>query len=300
MMLHRSLRQLYRLPAMSLCIARSNRFMSSGGDSSKEELLVQRLEGEDQGIVVLGLNRPKAMNSFSKKLVEKFEKSVQELQHDESLRVVIIRSMIPGIFCAGADLKERAVMPPSEVGPFVSRLRRLLFDMQNFPVPTIAALDGSALGGGMEMSLGLDMRVASDNAKLGLVETRLAIIPGGGGTQNLARLVGPSLAKELIFTARVLNGSEAHKLGIVNHMVEQNQNGDAAYLRALELGREILPQGPIALRMAKKAINCGSDIDIASGLAFEQACYAQVIHTEDRMEGLMAFREKRKPKYSGR
>lgn len=299
-MLFRNLTRLQRFPAICFTNTSTCLISSSTVGGSDDELSVQRLQGDDHGIVVLGLNRPKAMNSFSKSLVKKFEENVEELQYDESLRALIIRSIVPGIFCAGADLKERATMHQSEVGPFVSRLRRLLFDMQNFPVPTIAAMDGSALGGGLEMSLGLDIRVASDNAKLGLVETRLAIIPGGGGTQNLTRLVGPSVAKELIFTARVVNGNEAFKLGIVNHVVEQNSNGDAAYLRALELAREILPQGPVALRMAKRAINCGSEIDIASGLAFEQACYAQVIPTQDRLEGLKAFKEKRKPKYSGR
>lgn len=267
--------------------------------STNDELIVEKLDGDDKGVVVLGLNRPKAKNSFSKSLSQKLIQAIEELQYDETLRVLIIRSMVPGIFCAGADLKERATMPQNEVGPFVSRLRRLMFDMQNFASPTIAALDGAALGGGMEMSLGLDMRVASEDASMGLVETKLAIIPGAGGTQNLTRLIGSSMAKEMIFTGRVIKGKEAKALGIVNHVVEQNENGDAAYLKSLELAREILPQGPVALRMAKRAINCGSEIDISNALAFEQACYAQVIPTKDRIEGLTAFKEKRKPKYTG-
>ena len=112
------------------------------------------------------------------------------------------RSLVPGIFCAGADLKERAKMAPEEVGPFVGKLRGVLHEMQKIPFPTIAAVDGVAVGGGLEMALGYDMRVASSNAKMGLVETKLAIIPGAGGTQNLARVVGTSKAKELIFTGR--------------------------------------------------------------------------------------------------
>nr|XP_039254982.1 methylglutaconyl-CoA hydratase, mitochondrial-like [Styela clava] len=277
-------------------LLKKSRYLST---ATNDELVVQQLDGDDEGIVVLGLNRPKAKNSFSKSLSQKLTQAIEDLQYEEKLRVLIIRSMIPGIFCAGADLKERATMPQSEVGPFVSRLRRLLFDMQNFAAPTIAAIDGAALGGGLEMSLGFDMRIASDNASLGLVETKLAIIPGAGGTQNLTRLIGTSMAKEMIFTGRVVKGEEAKTLGIVNHVVKQNENGDAAYLKSLDLAREILPQGPVALRMAKRAINCGSEIDISNALAFEQACYAQVIPTKDRIEGLTAFREKRKPKYTG-
>ena len=129
------------------------------------------------------------------------------------------------------------------------------------------------------MALACDLRVASDDAKMGLVETRLAIIPGGGGTQRLPRLVGPSVAKELIFTARVFNGAEASKLGVVNHSVPQNSEGDAAFQRALSLAEEIIPNGPVGVRMAKIAVNRGSDVDINTGLAIEENCYAQVSNT---------------------
>ena len=143
------------------------------------------------------------------------------------------------------------------------------------------------------------VRVASDNAKMGLTETRLAIIPGGGGTQRLPRVVGIGKAKELIYSARILNGRDAEKIGLVNHCVDQNEAGDAAYLKSLQLAREILPNGPIGVTMAKMAINKGSEVDIASGLAFEEAAYAQVIPTKDRIEALTAFREKRKPVFKG-
>nr|CAB3224766.1 methylglutaconyl-CoA hydratase, mitochondrial-like [Phallusia mammillata] len=263
------------------------------------ELVVNRLSGEHEGVVVLGLNRPEAKNSFSKNLSSLLTDTVDSLKYDQRARVLIMRSMVPGIFCAGADLKERAKMTPEEVGPFVGRLRRLVFDIYQFPIPTIAALDGTAVGGGLEMALGFDIRVAASNVKMGLVETKLAIIPGGGGTQNLARLVGPSLAKELIFTGSLVEGNQARAIGLVNHSVDQNASGDAAYLKALQVAKSILPQGPIALRMAKEAINRGVEVDISSGMAFEQACYAQVIPTKDRIEGLTAFKEKRPPNYKG-
>merc|ERR1719178_238868 len=134
------------------------------------------------------------------------------------------------------------------------------------------------------MALACDLRVASSDVRMGLPETRLAIIPGGGGTQRLPRVVGPARARELIYTARVLKGPEAADLGLVNHCVEQNADGDAAYQRSLQLAREILPNGPVGVAMAK--------VDLASGLGFEEACYAQVIPTKDRIEALMAFREK--------
>ncbi|XP_070315515.1 methylglutaconyl-CoA hydratase, mitochondrial isoform X4 [Odocoileus virginianus] len=205
----------------------------------------------------------------------------------------------------GADLKERAKMSSSEVGPFVSKIRAMINEIvflsvsANLPVPTIAAIDGLALGGGLELALACDIRVAASSAKMGLVETKLAIIPGGGGTQRLPRAIGMSLAKELIFSARVLDGQEAKSVGLISHVLEQNQEGDAAYRKALDLAREFLPQGPVAMRVAKLAINQGMEVDLVTGLAIEEACYAQTIPTKDRLEGLLAFKEKRTPRYKG-
>uniref|UniRef100_A0AAY4B8D4 AU RNA binding protein/enoyl-CoA hydratase n=1 Tax=Denticeps clupeoides TaxID=299321 RepID=A0AAY4B8D4_9TELE len=259
---------------------------------SGDDLSVRYLDGDDAGIVVIGLNRPKAKNAISDLIFKSVRKN-------NRVRTVVLCSMVPGIFCAGADLKERAKMHQSEVGPFVSKARELITDLGNLPMPTIAAIDGAALGGGLEMALACDIRIAATSAKMGLVETKLAIIPGAGGTQRLPRAIGVSLAKELIFAARVVDGSEARALGLVSHAVEQNNSGDAAYLRALELAREFIQQGPIAVRMAKLAINQGIEVDLKTGLAIEEACYAQVIPTKDRLEGLAAFKEKRPPRYKG-
>ncbi|XP_058157412.1 methylglutaconyl-CoA hydratase, mitochondrial isoform X3 [Dasypus novemcinctus] len=199
----------------------------------------------------------------------------------------------------GADLKERVKMHPSEVGPFVSKTRAVINEIANLPVPTIAAIDGLALGGGLELALACDIRVAASSAKMGLVETKLAIIPGAGGTQRLPRAIGMSLAKELIFSARVLDGQEAKAVGLVSHVPQQNEEGDAAYRKALDLAKEFLPQGPVAMRVAKLAINQGMEVDLVTGLAIEEACYAQTIPTKDRLEGLLAFKEKRPPRYKG-
>jgi len=275
-------------------------FSSSPPDlSGQDDLVVNYLDGDNAGVVVFGLNRPEAKNSFSKRLVGQLCDAVDAVRFDVNARVIVLRSTTPGIFCAGADLKERAKMQPQEVGPFVSKARKLISELENLPMPVIAAIDGHALGGGLEMALACDIRVASANAKMGLVETKLAIIPGAGGTQRLPRIIGPSLAKELIFTARVITGTEANSIGLVNHAVDQNADGDAAYQRAITLAREILPNGPVGVKMAKAAVNRGLEVDISSALAIEEGCYAQVIPTKDRLEGLLAFREKRKPVYKG-
>uniref|UniRef100_K1QGC5 Methylglutaconyl-CoA hydratase, mitochondrial n=2 Tax=Magallana TaxID=2171616 RepID=K1QGC5_MAGGI len=245
------------------------------------------------------MNRPEARNALGKQFLREFADCTNVVKFDKNLRVVILRSLVKGVFCAGADLKERAKMTNEETGPFVAGLRASVSEVANLPMPVVAAIDGFALGGGLEVALACDIRVSSDDAKMGLVETRLAIIPGGGGTQRLARAIGPAKAKELIFAARVFTGKEAAEMGVVNHSVEQNSDGDAAYQRALKLGQEILPQGPVALRAAKFAINRGSEVDIASGLSFEEAGYSQVINTKDRLEGLSAFKEKRPPRFSG-
>ncbi|XP_060923179.1 methylglutaconyl-CoA hydratase, mitochondrial [Limanda limanda] len=265
----------------------------------KDDLRVRYLDGEDDGIVVVGINRAKAKNAISKNLVKMMFEAVEDIKNNNKVRSVIFCSLVPGIFCAGADLKERAKMHQSEVGPFVSKARALITELGNLPVPTIAAIDGAALGGGLEMALACDIRIASNTAKMGLVETKLAIIPGAGGTQRLPRVISVSLAKELIFAARVVDGTEACRLGLVSKSVEQNKSGDAAYLQALELAREINPQGPIAVRMAKLAINQGIEVDLSTGLAIEEACYAQLIPTKDRLEGLAAFKEKRRPNFKG-
>ncbi|XP_017598218.1 PREDICTED: methylglutaconyl-CoA hydratase, mitochondrial [Corvus brachyrhynchos] len=251
------------------------------------------------GIVVLGLNRSHAKNALSKNLVKMMSKAVDALKSDKKVRTVIFRSEVPGIFCAGADLKERAKMHSSEVSSFVSRARATINELANLPVPTIAAIDGTALGGGLELALACDIRVAASSAKMGLVETKLAIIPGAGGTQRLPRTIGVSLAKELIFSARIVDGEEAKSIGLISHVVEQNEAGDAAYRRALALAKEFLPQGPVAMRVAKLAINQGMEVDLVTGLAIEEACYAQTIPTKDRIEGLLAFKEKRPPRYKG-
>ncbi|KAJ2377134.1 hypothetical protein IW150_001560, partial [Coemansia sp. RSA 2607] len=266
-----------------------------------------RHSGRDSGILTLSLNRPKARNALSRSLVADLRHALDKIRADSDTRVVVLRSTVPGVFCAGADLKERATMSPSDVQRFLHNLKSAFAELESLPQPTIAALDGAALGGGFELSLCCDLRIAGPRAVLGLPETSLAIIPGAGGTLRLTKLIGPSQTKALVYTARRFGPYPAMSMGIVNDVVDAAECMDEksildhalGYERALEWAREILPNGPIAVRMAKRAINHASTADPASGLDIEQLCYAHVIPTEDRLEGLRAFKEKRKPVYKG-
>jgi len=272
---------------------------SNAIEQQRSPLLLERLAGAEDGILLIRLNRPDTKNAISKVLLEMFRHVLMEIKFDRQARVVVLKSDVKGAFCSGADLKERRTMPVEDVPRFVDNIRGLASDLEALPIPTIAAIDGFALGGGLEMALACDIRIAGSNAKMGLTETKLGIIPGAGGTQRLTRAIGVSKAKELIFTGRMVNGDEAQRMGIVNHSVEQNGDGDAAFQRALTLAKEILPQGPIAVKLAKIAIDRGAQVDINNGLTIEQQCYAQVLTTKDRLEGLKAFAEKRTPVYKG-
>ncbi|XP_066599130.1 methylglutaconyl-CoA hydratase, mitochondrial-like [Prorops nasuta] len=264
-----------------------------------KDVILKYLDGKDNGIAVLGLNRPDARNAFNKNLLAQMSDKLSKIKQDNKLRILIIRSLIPSVFCAGADLRERLKMNDSEVSDFVSSLRTMMSEVEMLPAPVISAIDGVALGGGLELALATDIRVATREAKMGLVETKLAIIPGAGGTQRLPRLIGVPRAKELIYTARIIDGEQAENIGLVNRAVPQNKNGNAAYEEALAIAREILPNGPIGVKMAKVAVSKGMDVPIKDGLEIEKQCYSQLINTEDRLEGLAAFSAKRVPVFKG-
>ncbi|KAG8518959.1 Enoyl-CoA hydratase domain-containing protein 2, mitochondrial [Galemys pyrenaicus] len=255
------------------------------------EIQVRALAGPDQGITEILMNRPRARNALGNVFVSELLEALAQLREDQHVRVLLFRSGVKGVFCAGADLKEREQMSEAEVGVFVQRLRGLMNEI---------AMDGFALGGGLELALACDLRVAASSAVMGLIETTRGLLPGAGGTQRLPRYLGLALAKELIFTGRRLSGLQAQELGLVNHAVPQNEEGNAAYYRARALAQEILPQAPIAVRLGKVAIDRGMEVDIASGMVIEGICYAQNIPTRDRLEGMAAFREKRPPKFVGK
>ncbi|KAJ8376329.1 hypothetical protein SKAU_G00069090 [Synaphobranchus kaupii] len=277
----------------------SRRLHSESLSSEATEVELNKREGGDTGIAEVVMCRQHARNSLGKVFVRQMRELVSTLHHDSTVRVVVFRSTVPRVFCAGADLKERAQMANAEAEHFVHGLRSLMSAIAMLPMPTIAAVDGYALGGGLELALACDLRTAAFTAQMGLIETTRGLLPGAGGSQRLPRVVGFAVAKEMIFTGQQLGGERALQLGLVNRAVEQNSDGDAAYTEALGLAREILPQGPIAVRLAKEAMNRGIEVDIASGMAIEGMCYARVIPTRDRQEGMAAFIEKRPPQYIG-
>uniref|UniRef100_A0A4X1WB36 Enoyl-CoA hydratase domain containing 2 n=1 Tax=Sus scrofa TaxID=9823 RepID=A0A4X1WB36_PIG len=233
---------------------------ASSPEDAGREIQVRALEGLDQGITEILMNRPSARNALGNVFVSQLLEALAQLREDRHVRVLIFRSGVKGVFCAGADLKEREQMSEAEVGVFVQRLRGLMNEIAAFPAPTIAAMDGFALGGGLELALACDLRVAASSAVMGLIETTRGLLPGAGGTQRLPRCLGVALAKELIFTGRRLSGMQAQALGLVNHAVAQNEEGNAAYHRALALAQEILPQAPIAVRLGKLAIDRGIEV----------------------------------------
>ncbi|XP_045448396.1 enoyl-CoA hydratase domain-containing protein 2, mitochondrial [Melitaea cinxia] len=262
-------------------------------------IVFQKLGGEDKGIAVYGLNSPKERNALGFDLIQAMREVNQIIREDTKISVVILHSLVRGIFCAGANLKERFKMNDDEVATFVRGLRNTFIEIEDLPMPTIAAIEGVAVGGGLELALACDIRVAADSAKLGLVETGRGLIPGAGGTQRLPRVIHLNIAKELIFTSRIISGNEAKELGLVNHVVPQNGNNNAAYEKSLEIAREIILNAPLALRCAKQAINEGVQLSITDGYEVEQKYYEKNIPTKDRQEGMLSFIQKRKPQYQG-
>ncbi|KAH7514234.1 hypothetical protein FEM48_Zijuj11G0067100 [Ziziphus jujuba var. spinosa] len=256
---------------------------------------LHRLSDSDSGILEVSLDRPEAKNAIGKEMLRGFQHTLEAIGRDSSANVMLLRSSVPRVFCAGADLKERKTMNPDEIRSFVNSLRATFSFLETLCLPTIAVIEGAALGGGLEMALSCDLRICGEDAILGLPETGLAIIPGAGGTQRLPRLIGKAKAKELIFTGRKVGGKDAMSIGLVNYCVPAGE----AHLKALEIARDINDKGPIAIRMAKKAISDGLEVNMKPALALEEDCYEQTLNTKDRLEGLAAFAEKRKPRYTG-
>jgi enoyl-CoA hydratase/carnithine racemase len=245
--------------------------------------------------LVLTMNRPEAMNALSRALLEAVWVEVEKAAVRREVRALILAGNQKA-FCAGADLKERAGMDPTEVRAFLRRIRGIMDLVERVPMPTIAAVDGVAFGGGCELALACDLRVLGRDAKIGLTECALGIIPGAGGTQRLPRLIGPARAKELIFTARRLDAAAALDVGLANHVVDAGHAVEKALALAAEIGRT----APIAVEAAKAAIDGGLSSGISEGLLLEARAYEVTLYTEDRKEALAAFAQKRAPKFVGR
>lgn len=254
------------------------------------------LAEEKDGVAVLTLNRPKVMNSFNFALLHALKEQIETLRFKTDIRVIIITGAGQKAFCAGADLKERTTLNEVQVKDFIFTIRNLFTAIEFLNKPVIAAVNGVALGGGTELALACDIRIAATSASMGLSETRLAIIPGAGGTQRLPRLIGRGKAKELIFTGRRVDAHEALQIGLVN----QTCGPDVLMDACREMAAMICETGPIAIEQAKYAINYGLETDLHTGLDIESKAYWVTVPTEDRLEGLAAFQEKRKPVYKGK
>jgi len=259
-------------------------------------------ERVDEGILVLTLNRPEAMNCFNFDLISALDNAMKEANFDMSLRCIIItgargdREVNKQAFSTGADLKERRTLTENQVRRFIFSIRNTFTAVEQVRIPVIAAINGYAFGGGTELALACDIRIASSNVLMGLTETSLAIIPGAGGTQRLPRIVGIAKAKELIYTARRIDARTALEIGLVSEVAESDQLMEAA----LKLAREIAKNGPIGLAQAKFAINNGMETSLGVALPLESKAYEVTIPTEDRLEALAAFAEKRKPVFKGK
>lgn len=258
-----------------------------------QQLILEERQGQ---VAVLTLNRPAVMNSFNFQMLRSLKERVEALHFDSEIRVVIVTGAGEKAFCAGADLKERATYSEQQVREFIFTIRNLFTFIEFLNKPVIAAVNGVALGGGTELALACDLRIASATATMGLTETRLAIIPGAGGTQRLPRLIGRGKAKELIFTGRRVDAREALQIGLVNKICPP----EALLDECMAMAAMICETGPIAIQQAKHAINHGLETDLHTGLAIESNAYWVTIPTEDRLEGLAAFQEKRKPVYKGK
>jgi enoyl-CoA hydratase/carnithine racemase len=252
---------------------------------------------ERRGAVELWtINAESRRNAISRAMAQELEARLHRLRQSRDTRVVLLTGAGDKAFCAGADLKERASMSEVQVREFLDQLRRDLRALETSDCIFIAAINGAALGGGTELALACDLRVASPTATLGLTEVKLGIIPGGGGTQRLTRLLGPGRARDLIFTGRAVSAGEALTLGLVNRVTPAGQLLQTAWA----LAEEIASNAPIALACAKQAMNDGLALPLDKALELELQKYEQVLGTEDRLEGLLAFAQKRKAQFKGR
>lgn len=255
-----------------------------------------RFELLEGSIGLITLLRPEAANAMSVQLLRELSDTLDQINGDPAVRVVLLTGVGEKAFCAGADLKERKGMSDRQVKQIVQLIGMTVAKVETLAQPVIAVLNGVAFGGGLELALACDLRIAATHVKLGLTETSLGIIPGAGGTQRLPRLIGLGKAKELIYTARRLNAEEAKDYGIVEYVYEGHEVMEKAQQLALEMAKN----APLSLVQAKVAINQGVEVDLATGLKIESLAYSALIPTEDRLEGLLAFREKRTPQYSGK
>ncbi|MEW6275073.1 MAG: enoyl-CoA hydratase-related protein [Bacillota bacterium] len=255
-----------------------------------QKLLLEKRDG----IALLTLNRPEVNNALDRQTWFALDEAIKEVRADAEVRVLIITGAGERAFAAGADvrwLKERPPLDLLERGP-----QAIMLDLEKLPKPVIAAVNGYALGGGCELAMACDIRIASEKARFGLPEINLGILPGGGGTQRLSRLVGKGKAKELIFTGDIIDAREAERIGLVNKVVPPEELMEAT----MAMAKKIMGKSPVALRVVKAVIDVGTGTDFPAALAYEQFGQTILWGTEDRQEGMAAFLEKRPPQFKGK
>ncbi|MEK5071486.1 enoyl-CoA hydratase-related protein [Sporosarcina sp. FSL K6-1508] len=258
---------------------------------------MEAIRYEQKGnLAFVTLDRPGAMNAFNYDMLVELGQITESIRINPDIRVVIFTGSGDRAFSVGADLKERKTLTELQVKRNVYKIGEVFSAIENLPQPTIAMMNGFAFGGGMELALACDFRIAADTALMGLTETGLAIIPGAGGTQRLPRLIGEAKALELILTARKMSAAEALGYGVLTKTAAPED----LIRETADFADSILANGPIALQQAKFAIKHGMNVDLQTGLAIERKAYEFTIPTEDRIEALNAFSEKRKPVFTGK
>jgi enoyl-CoA hydratase len=251
---------------------------------------------KNEGVATITLNRPEALNAFTKDVVEEILHALEDVKTDEAVRVVVLTGAGEKAFSAGADIKTMVGMTALKAREMSFMGERLCVGLENLEKPVIAAINGYALGGGLEVAMSCDLRIASENAKMGQTEINIGLIPGWGGTQRLTRLVGMTKAKEMVFTGRIIDAKTAEQIGIVNMVVPADKFRETVS----QFAKDLASKAPVALKVAKALINKGSDIGLESALALEREGFGVVGSSEDLKEGVSAFAEKRKPVFKGR
>ncbi len=254
------------------------------------------MEQRDGGVAVVTIDRPDALNALNHETLEALRDRLRELATDTAARVVVLTGAGEKAFAAGADIKEMAEMSVLEAHAWGSLGHECCRLLESMPKPTLAAVNGFALGGGCELALGCDIRYASENAKFGQPEINLAVIPGWGGTQRLARAIGAALAKDLILTGRTVDAAEALRIGLVSAVYP----GGELLEKVLETAGALARRSAVALSAAKDATNRALQGDLGAGLSYEAILFAALFATEDQKEGMRAFAEKREPDFKGR
>ena len=250
----------------------------------------------EDGIATITINRPKALNALNQATVSELKDVVEKIAADKAIKVVIITGAGAKSFVAGADIKEMASKNAAEGREWGQFGQNVFTEIENLPQPVIAAINGFALGGGCELACACDFRYAAENAKFGQPEVGLGITPGFGGTQRLPRVVGRGYGKEMIFRANMIDAQEAHRIGLVNKVVPQEELMDTCK----KVAKEIMGNAPIAVQLAKTAINRGINCDVVTGIAYEDEVFALCFSTADQKEGMDAFVNKRAKHFQGK